>query len=275
MIDVFGSTGFIGSNFTRLYSQESIKIPREIRSSTSDEIVYFISTTHNYHVYEDPTLDVKTNLLVLTETLDRLRMTKNKSTCFNFISSWFVYGDTTLPAREDAPCNPKGFYSITKHCAEKLVESFCKTHDIQYRILRLCNVYGPGDTGSSKKKNALDFLIQKMKSNEPISLYHGGEFFRDYMHVNDVCEAIYTVLKSDIKNEIVNIGTGKKQKFKELIDLASDFTNYRGKINFIDPPDFHKLVQVKDMYLDVKKLKGVGFSPKISIEEGIRELCLK
>ena len=131
MISVYGSSGFIGSRFCSLYAEKVIKVPRNFREPSSKDILYFISTTDNYSVFSDPTIDVKTNLLVLTETLAHI---KEKSATFNFISSWFVYGETDLPAKENSACSPKGFYSITKLCAEQLVESYCKTHKIPYRI---------------------------------------------------------------------------------------------------------------------------------------------
>jgi len=270
MISVYGSTGFIGTTFCDLYPEKVIKIPRDFRESFSKNILYLISTTDNYNVFSDPTIDVKTNLLVLTETLSNM---KNKVATFNFVSSWFVYGETELPARETAACTPRGFYSITKFCAEQLVESYCKTHKIPYRIIRLCNVYGSGDAGISKKKNALQFLIEKLKKDEPIQLYNGGNFIRDYMHVEDVSRAINRIIESGPLNSTINVGCGKPIKFKEIIDLAVEILDSKSIISDIDPPEFHKLVQVQNMYLDIKKLQNLKFTPKISIEEGIKDLC--
>ena len=149
-ISVYGSTGFIGSRFVELYEEESIKLPRYQRNPETPNILYFISTTHNYHVHDDITLDVKTNLEVLCQVL---KYCKSRDIVFNFISSWFVYGkDTDLPAREDSICNPTGFYSITKKCAEDLIISFCNTYGVKYRIIRLCNVLGRGDKKVSPRQ---------------------------------------------------------------------------------------------------------------------------
>ena len=105
----------------------------------------------NYNVFKDITLDVETNLKVLCEVLENC---KKEGIVFNFVSSWFVYGDVPLPAREEYYCKPTGFYSITKKAAEDLIISFCKTFGTEYRILRLCNVLGRGDGKVSAKKNA-------------------------------------------------------------------------------------------------------------------------
>ena len=111
MISVYGSSGFIGSRFCEMYPEDVVHMPRDKRSPESDELLYLISTTHNYNVYDNPQLDIDTNLTVLIETLQECR---GRPVTFNFVSSWFVYGDTSLPAKEDAVCRPKGIYSITK-----------------------------------------------------------------------------------------------------------------------------------------------------------------
>ena len=114
-LSVYGGKGCVGGNFSRMYPDDTIVIPREQREPESDEILYFISTVDNYNVHTNITLDVETNLKVLCETLDKCR---DSDVTFNFISSWFVYGDIPLPAREDSHCNPPEFYFITKKVEE-------------------------------------------------------------------------------------------------------------------------------------------------------------
>ncbi|MBU0480476.1 MAG: NAD-dependent epimerase/dehydratase family protein [Proteobacteria bacterium] len=236
----------------------------------SDQLVYFISTTHNYHVFDDIHKDINTNLTVLVDVLKNL--TPGKSV-LNFISSWFVYGDTELPATEESVCNPKGFYSITKRAAEELLVSYCQTFGVDYRILRLGNVYGRGDAGVSKQKNALQFLIDKLVKGEPVDLYHGGHFYRDYLHVEDVADAIDLVVAKGELNRIYNIGSGEKILFKDVIDLVRECTGSSSEVNVIEPPEFHRVVQVKDFYMNVDRLKALGFNQRITFAEGIKELC--
>lgn len=270
-LSIFGSTGFVGSRFTsRTTLFNPIPIKRNERATQSEELLYLISTTDNYNVLNDIYVDVETNIKILLETLEA---SKGKIKTFNFISSWFVYGECPLPAIETSSCNPKGFYSITKLAAEQLLISYCKTFGINYRILRLCNVFGGKDHGSSKKKNALQYLIGEIKEHRPINLYHNGHFFRDYMHVSDVADAIELVISRSELNSIYNIGTGNKVLFKDLIDYSIKICGSKTQVTEIEPTDFHKIVQVKDFYMDTNKLKNLGFSPKIDIYDGIKELC--
>lgn len=269
-VSVFGGTGFIGSNFLKKYSKDCILVPREERNPPTDNILFFISTTHNYHIHDNIQKDVDTNLKILLEVLENC---KERPVTFNFISSWFVYGNCNLPANEGMNCKPTGFYSITKLCAEQLLESFCKTYNKDYRIIRLSNVYGSGDMSSSKKKNALQFLVEKISKNESVDLYHGGNFIRDYLHVSDTCEAINLVMSKGLKNEIYNVGSGKPHVFKDLMYMAINILDSKSQVKNVNPPEFHKVVQVKDMYLNTDKLSNLGFKTKIPIEQGIKEIC--
>ena len=270
-VSVFGGTGFIGSNYLRRFPNESILIPREQAAPESDNVLYFISTVHNYNIFDKPFLDIDTNLTKLVETLEQCKDKENL--VFNFISSWFVYGKTEdLPARENSVCNPTGFYSITKRAAEQMLISYCETFNIQYRILRLSNVYGNGDLKVSKQKNALQHLINEVINERDINLYDGGTNIRDFLHVEDVCDAVKLTLDKLPTNEIINIGSGEAQDLISIMSYVRNKTGSKSNFNFIDAPEFHKVVQIKNMYLEVSKLKNLGFKQKITIYEGVDRL---
>jgi nucleoside-diphosphate-sugar epimerase len=191
---------------------------------------------------------------------------------FNFVSSWFVYGDVPLPAKETECCNPKGFYSISKRAAEQYLISYCETYGIHYRILRLANVIGVEDDGVSEKKNALQYLIRKFVNGESIKLYNGGKFIRDYINVRDACLAIFTVLTKGEVDDIYNISNGTVIVFRELIDMAVKEYGDTVLIEDMPPSSFHKVVQVANMRLDNTKLKELGYRPRISMETTIRQI---
>lgn len=280
-LTVYGHTGFVGSEFVRQCGEDDLWLPprwsRRPNPYKKTDMVYFISTTHNYHVFTDPTEDVRTNLLVLTETLDSWKR-NNPEGVFNFISSWFVYGprygwERAGLVHEDDSCNPQGFYSITKRCAEQLIESFCRTHGMYYRILRLCNILGPGDKGVSKQKNALQYLINEMRHNRPIEIYGDGKFTRTYMDVEDCARAIRLVVEKGKINDIYNIGVEPSQRFIDLIQLSRELLGSQSEIKFIEPKPFHKQVQVENFDMGCSKLHALGFEPKYSIIGTVARLC--
>jgi len=272
-LSIYGSTGFIGSKYCNLFS-DNISISRNKDEPETNDILYLISTIHNYNVFDDIKLDVNTNLIKLLDVIKSSHSKYGQDFIFNFVSSWFVYGKTdSLPAKEDSVCNPQGFYSITKRTAEQLIISYCETFGIKYRILRLCNVYGDYDKKSSKKRNALQYLIEEVVKGNDINLYDCGENIRDFLHITDVCHAIKLVVDSDKTiNSIINIGSGVPTKFIDVINYVKNKTNSQSEFNFIDPPHFHKVVQVQDMYLETTFLKSLGFNQSISIHEGADKL---
>ena len=271
MISVYGGTGFIGGSFCNLFPDDIIKIPRNSRKPKSKNILYFISTTTNYNVFEDLHIDINTNLNVLMEVLQHC---KEEDIVFNFISSGFVYGLDIINAREEDIPDPRGFYSITKRTAEQLIISFCETFKCKYRILRLANVYGTDKTLSGKK-NVLGFLINKLKNDEDICLYDNGLVLRDYMHVDDVSRAVKCVIDTGSLNQIYNIATGHPRYFCDIIKLAFDkLTDCKSKILSADTPEFYSKTQAKNFSLNVEKLNKLNFKSTISLNIGIEKLCI-
>lgn len=271
-ISVFGGTGFVGSTFVKKYSDISIvEGKNHIKPhGTVKKVLYLISTVDNYNVLSNPYIDIETNLTHLIRVLENC---KDKDIEFTFISSWFVYGDTSLPAFEYSYCNPKGFYSITKYAAEKLLESYCKTYDVKYKIIRLANVIGKSDSKVSKKKNALQYLIEEMKYNRPIKLYNNGRFYRDFIHVDDVASGIKHVMDYGSSGEIYNLGSCQQPiLFSDIIDYAKDKLDSTSEIGTMSPTEFHKIVQVESMYLDCHKIMDIGFKPSMNVYQAIDTL---
>ena len=158
-ISVFGSTGYIGSTFCRMYPDKITPVPREEKNFSTDQALYFISTTTNQSVFKDLHVDIDTNLSLFIDILSKCR---DRDVIFNFISSGFVYGNDVLDYKEWYSCNPTGFYSITKRTAEQLLISYCKTFGIKYRILRIGNVYGLDKT-VTPGKNVLGYMISLLR----------------------------------------------------------------------------------------------------------------
>jgi nucleoside-diphosphate-sugar epimerase len=267
---IYGATGFIGSRYCELFPEEIFPQQRNSRNPLLNDIIYFISTVDNYNIFNNITLDVDTNLKVLCEVLE---CCKERNVTFNFISSWFVYGETKLPAKEDYNCNPTGFYSITKRAAEDLLISFCKTFKVNYRIIRLCNVLGKGDGRASAKKNALTYMIECLKKNEDVFLYDDGTPKRDVMHVDDVCRAIQLICNTGELNQIYNVGSGNPTQILDIINFAKKHLGSTSNIKSKEAPEFHQIVQTKHFWMDTTKLKNLGFEQSISLEEIIKELC--
>lgn len=268
MVNLFGGTGFIGSYFKSLYpcvlNNKNDYVPK------TKDILYLISTTDNFNIYDDPLKDIETNLSVLVNVLKNC---KEKDVTFNFASSWFVYGNVPLPANENSNCSPKGFYSITKRTAEQLLVDYCETFNIKYRILRFANVLGRNDFKTSPKKNALTYVIQQLKESKDIKLYKQGEFYRDYIHVSDLCAAVNLVMEKGCTESIYNIGNQNPVMFKDAVNYAANKIGSASNILYADNLPENKN-QPYSFYMDCNKLFDLGYKPKYSIENIIDELII-
>ena len=89
------------------------------------------------------------------------------------------------------------------------------------------------------------------------------------MYVVDVCRAINLAIKSGPLNIIMNIGSGLGVSFKEIMTYVREKTNSTSEFLSVLPPDFHKVVQVRNMALDISKLELLGFKPHYDIWRGM------
>lgn len=269
---VYGSTGFIGSCWMNLYPSFAIERDSTEHNPGSDEVLYFISTTDNYNIFTDPHKDVNTNLTKLIDVLESCKKS-DKKPVFNFVSSWFVYGlGASLDTKEEDSCDPTGFYSITKRAAEQLIICYCRTFGMQYRIFRMTNIIGPGDKGVSPKKNALQHMMNLLGKGEPLNLYDGGSNVRDFMPVKDACRAIKLCIEKAPVNEIINITNKQPITVGEVINYSKNKMQSSSTISYIEAPDFHKIVQIKNVCLNNDKLLSYGYVPKTTTFEAVDEI---
>ena len=115
-------------------------------------------------------------------------------------------------------------------------------------------------------------MINQLKQNLDINLYEGGNMYRDYIHVNDAVDAIDLILDKGEINSIYNVGNGIPLLMKDLIEYAKQLIGGTGRINYIDVPQFHKIVQVHSQWMKNDKLKSLGYEPKYDMKSIIEDM---
>jgi nucleoside-diphosphate-sugar epimerase len=131
-------------------------------------------------------------------------------------------------------------------------------------------VYGPGEASDNTKKGALNYLIRKAQLGEPLDVYSGGNFFRDYLYVDDAVEALIAVALHAPAGELYLAGYGEPVVFKDLIECLHRLTGRKSSIGSVAPPRFHELVGIRNFSADTAKIRALRWAPKISLEEGLR-----
>lgn len=236
-----------------------------------DVIYHCASTVDNYNILNDPYLDVRTNI---NGTIHLLELCKNlpKKPKFIYLSTFFVYGNqfdkTKIPINEDSPTDPLAIYPATKLCAENIIKIYSRLYGIPYLIFRFTNVYGEKEDYDNKKKGALNYLIMAAIKGIDLNLYEGGNFYRDYIHVEDVVSAL-KFLEQRVTNDLYLIGYGEKVLFKDIFNYIFQKTASKSLVKSINPPKFHKVVGIKNFVSDIAKIKKAGWSPRIDYRSGV------
>ncbi|MBS7634210.1 NAD-dependent epimerase/dehydratase family protein [Candidatus Bathyarchaeota archaeon] len=184
-----------------------------------------------------------------------------------YISSAAVYGEPkTLPISENYPADPISPYGLTKLMGERTVEFYSKK-GLKAVTLRLFNVYGPGQ--SSAYAGVITRFIENISKGLPPIIYGDGEQTRDFIHVEDVAEAIRLAMEKNAANETFNIASGKPTKIKALANLAIELAGLKLKPIYAEP----RVGDIKHSLADIAKAQRIlGFKPKTSLEEGLKNL---
>jgi len=223
-----------------------------------DLIFHLASTVHNYHILDDPYIDVDINCNGTIRLLESCRQF-NPSVRMIYVSSFFVNNG-----------KPKALYGATKLCAEYICKIYNKVFGLNISIARLSNVFGPGEQKNNNKKAAFNRMIQLAIEDKEIKLYNNGNIDRDYIYIDDVVSALEIIADKGEESEVYEVGKGKSLNFKYMVDTIIKESG-SGKIVSIEPPEFHKQVGIDDYYCNVDKLKDLGWEPKYTVEEGIRK----
>ena len=233
-----------------------------------DYIFNLAGSTDNYSIIEgEPYKDIDVNCNSTIALLEACKEHNPKARII-FASTFFVNGRVEkLPVTPESKCSPLGLYGATRLAAEQFCHIYHNIFDLDVVILRFSNVFGPREQ-ISKKKAGFNFLVNLAVGGEEIPLYDNGDFFRDYIFVTDVVDASLVAAEKGETNKVYYVARGEFVKFKELIDIVVKETGV--KIKPITPPDFHKRVGIKDFVCDVSGLKGLGWEPKVSLDEGIK-----
>jgi len=285
---ITGGHGFIGQNLYEAYNNEHcdvnlypkgkdiIDIDTEVIDC--DYIFHCASTVHNYHMLDDWRLDVNTNCHGTLSLLEACKR-HNPFARVVFTSTFFVYGNqNVLPVTENTPPNPQGLYPATKLASENFCKIYFNTWNIDIVIARLSNVYGLGEQVDNNKKAAFNRLAYDISQGKQVPCYNYknreyNTIQRDYIHVKDVISGLQILAEKGDAGEIYNIATGKSMQFRHMLDLMIEHANC-GSYELVDIPDFHKKVGIDDFSCSIDKIKSLGFKPKITLEEGIKNLML-
>lgn len=183
---------------------------------------------------------------------------------FIYTASCSCYGiPKVFPTQESAEISPQYPYALTKNLGEQLVLHWGQVYKLPVASLRLGNVYGPRSRTSGTYGAVLGvFLAQKLSGN-PFTVVGDGTQTRDFTYVSDVCKAFVCAAKSDISNEIFNVGSGGTYSINKLVELLGGEVVYLPK----------RPGEPECTFADINKIKNrLGWEPEVGFEQGIAKV---
>lgn len=183
-----------------------------------------------------------------------------------------VYGDPKVhPQKEDyrGSVNTIGIrscYDEGKRCAETLFFDYHRQHEVDIRIMRIFNTYGPR-MHPNDGRVVSNFVVQAL-SGQDITIYGDGSQTRSFCYVDDLLNGMVTLMNNDSFMGPVNIGNPSEFTIKQLAELVIEMTGTKSKLVFEELPSDDPVRRKPDISLAKEKL---NWEPSIALEEGLKE----
>lgn len=308
---VTGSAGFIGANLVKklkALDHEVLEIDKvtgddlldpmvhyKIEKFNPDYIIHLAAISSLPECESEPVKAYMNNVVATLQLLQTARSLPNLQR-FVFSSTSAVYENSDIRHRqdkqywEDDQAYPDLIYSQTKLAGENLCQSYVENYQLPITILRLFNVFGPGQNDQRKSPPLTAYIIRELVNERVPELYCSSDVKRDYIYVDDVVDAIYYASKGN-DNEIFNICSGLGYTVQQIYDTIAAFLDCSIQPIFHEPTTMwdrypslfnqrfnldHERVE-KEVYkqcvgLNYKMTKILGYEPKYSLAGGLLKM---
>jgi GDP-L-fucose synthase len=221
-----------------------------------------------------PALFIRDNLLVQDNIIDAAH--RAGAGKLVFLGSSCIYPKLApQPIKEEylltGPLEPTNeWYAIAKIAGLKMCQAYRREFGFNAISLMPTNLYGPGDNFDLQNSHVLPALIRrfheaKRRGDETLSIWGTGTPRREFLHVDDLADAVIFLLKNYEGEAIVNIGWGEDVTIRQLAELVMAASGYQGRLVF----DASKPDGTPRKLLDTTRLTELGWRPKISLKAGI------
>ncbi len=183
---------------------------------------------------------------------------------FVYAASGSGYGiPDKYPTPETAEIRPQYPYALTKRLGEEMVLHWCQVFKLPALSLRFSNVYGPRSRTSGVYGAMFGVFLAQKLAGKPFTIVGDGEQKRDFTYISDVAEAVLAALTSQLSGQVYNVGSGHPVSVNQIADLLV------GKKVFIPK----RPGEPDQTWVDISRIKKeLGWSPRVSIEEGVSQL---
>lgn len=230
----------------------------------NDAIVNFAAESHVDRSITGARDFIETNVLGVQNLL--AASLQNQDSVFVQVSTDEVYGSISEGSwSEEYPLLPNSPYSASKASADLICRSYNRTFGLDIRVTRCSNNYGPHQF----PEKVIPLFVTNLIDNGKVPLYGNGLNVRDWLHVDDHCDGIYSVLSEGKSGNIYNIGGGRELTNRELTEIIlRKFDRDESSIEYVTDRLGHDL---RYSVSHEKITRELGYKPKINFEDGIEE----
>ena len=291
---ITGGCGFIGANLVRVLAERNLEIrvvddlrkgdvsrvPDEAAEVTIgdcadpavmgpaldgvDAVVHLASETGVAPSVEDPVTDFEGNLATTFRVLEACRRAGVERLVF--ASTGAAAGDVDPPIHEEVVPRPLSPYGAGKLGGEAYCHAYASAFGMRTAALRFSNVYGPQSL--HKTWTAVPSFIMRCLSGEDITIYGDGSQTRDFIYVDDLCDAIVRAMDADeLAGEVFQVATGVETPIRDVAELVRRVLGADVEIRF----EGRRPGEAYRTSVDISKIRRMlGFDPKVELEEGLR-----
>lgn len=234
----------------------------------TDVVINFAAITRVEDSIKDPLKSFQTNVnihLKICEALRLMKIRENKNIkCLFMSTGGAIAGETNKIIGESILPKPISLYGASKLSCESLGYSYSKSFDLDIRNLRFTNVYGPY---SDFKESVIARFIKLIIKKEKLEIRDNGLMKRDFIYVEDVCDAIYKMINNGESGLTVQFGNGQSHSIIEIFDILNRF--YPEAELYFSKALKGEVSSVKCNIDFAKQI--VKWNPKYSLESGINK----
>jgi dTDP-glucose 4,6-dehydratase len=261
--------------FIRADICDSEKMKEIFLSNKVDAVCHFAAESHVDRSIKSPQSFIETNVMGSFNLLEAARSTPGFS-LFHHVSTDEVYGSLGREGyfTEETPYRPNSPYSASKAASDHLVRAYHKTYGLPVTVSNCSNNYGPYQF----PEKLIPLIIINALEGRPLPVYGDGKNVRDWLYVEDHCEAVWTIMKGGKRGETYNIGGRSEMENITIVEMICDILDEiatplpgrsrRELIAFVEDRPGHD----RRYAIDFGKLqKELNWAPKESFTTGLRK----
>ncbi len=293
---ISGGNGFLGSHLVDkaisegfsvvvvddMSTMSKVNIPPEAKLikerieniQISEKFDYYIHLAARPSPEDYITHPVETMLSNSLGTFKMLELARKDKARFVYTSSSETYGDAEIIPTSESYYGRVNFtgirscYDESKRYSEALAMSFLRQYDVDIRIERPFNVYGPRIRPDGQYGRVIPRFIMQALTNSDITIHGDGNQTRSFLYITDWINATWDIImRDDLKGEIFNIGSTKEYTINKLAEIVKRITGSSSRIVHLESRADDPRRRSADITKAINKL---GWSPKVSLEEGLK-----